>query len=128
MKKIQQDENETRGLAAIGAPKKRTFDAKAIQARKQAQEQTEEAVKILDPKGIRLTEIPNNLTEDELRAEIQEKFGQVERIFMPMDAGRLSRNRGFAICNFKNLESATRSIQEGEICINFAVVLIAQSY
>lgn len=47
---------------------------------------------------------------------------------MPMDTGRLLRNRGFAICNFKNLESATRAIQEGEICINFAVVIIAQSY
>lgn len=36
LKKNQAEENESRGLAAIGAPKKRTFDAKAIQARKQA--------------------------------------------------------------------------------------------
>ena len=38
LEKIQREDTEAREQAAIGAPKKRTFDAKAIQAKRQAME------------------------------------------------------------------------------------------
>ena len=38
-----------------------------------------------DPKGVRLTEIPNHVPEEELAAEVVEKFGPIDRIFMPME-------------------------------------------
>ena len=41
---------------------------------------------------------------------------------------REDRNRGFAIINFKNAESATRAIQEGEVSVGFASLVVSQSY
>ena len=63
-----------------------------------------------DPRGIKLTDIPGNVTEAELVDAIIEKFGPVERCFMPMEMGRILKNRGFAIVNFKNAEHASRAI------------------
>lgn len=111
-------------MANVAGPKKRTFDMKAIIAKKNAETQDEEK-KIPDPKGIRLTELPNGITEEELLEAIVEKFGQVERCFMPMEMGRTSmRNRGFAIINFKRVEDAARAVLDGEITVNFAGVAI----
>ena len=127
LEKNQREENEQSAMAAIGQPKKRVFDAKALQAKK-AEQAVEEEKKIPDPKGIRLTEIPNAVTEAELSEEIIEKFGPIERIFMPMEQMRIVRNRGFAIINFKNASSAQKAIETGEITINFGSVTIQQSY
>ena len=127
LEKNQREENEQSANAAIGQPKKRVFDAKALQAKKAEQAQEEEK-KIPDPKGIRLTEIPNAVTEAELSEEIIAKFGPIERIFMPMEQMRIVRNRGFAIINFKNASSAQKAIETGEITINFGSVTIQQSY
>lgn len=118
---LEKNQREDTANDAIGQPKKRTFDAKALQAKKALQD-TEEEKKIPDPKGIRLTEIPNSVTEQELLEECMAKFGPVERCFMPMEQMRIIRNRGFAIINFKKQEHAERAIQEGEISINFAAV------
>ena len=45
--------------------------------------------KVADPRGIKLTDIPGNVTEAELVDAIIEKFGPVERCFMPMEMGRI---------------------------------------
>jgi len=65
LEKNQRDENEAREQAAIGAPKKKIFDAKAIQAKRAAAEQ-EEVKQTPDPTGIKLTDIPQNLTAEEI--------------------------------------------------------------
>ena len=123
---MQNDEENAN--TAIAGPKKRTFDAKALQARKAVQDQEEEK-KIPDPKGIRLTEIPNTITQELLCEEVVEKFGPIERCFMPVEQMRNSiRNRGFAIINFKNQSSAEKAILVGEVLIEFAAVAITQSY
>ena len=124
---LEKNQREESQLANVSGPKKRTFDVKALLAKKNAQEQEEEK-KIPDPKGIRLTEIPNSIMQEELIASVVEKFGQVERCFMPIEQARTIRNRGFAIINFKRQEDAQRAVQEGEISINFAAVQISQSY
>jgi len=81
---LQKAQNENNAELTIGAPKKRTFDARALQAKKATEEQQEEK-KIPDPKGIRLTEIPGTITEQDICEAIVEKFGQIERCFMPME-------------------------------------------
>lgn len=60
--------------------------------------------------------------------EVVNKFGPVDRCYMPMDQMREDRNRGFCIINFKNAESATRAIQEGEVSVGFASLVVSQSY
>ena len=48
---------------------------------------------------------------------------------MPTEpSGRVMRNKGFAIINFKHAESAAKAILQGEISISFAAVQIEQSY
>ena len=72
---LEKNQREDADAASqIGAPKKRTFDAKAIMAKRAAEDQEEEK-KIPDPKGIKLTDIPGNVTEGELVEEIIAKFG-----------------------------------------------------
>ena len=113
---------------AIAGLKKRTFDAKTLQARLAVQDQEEEK-KIPDPKGIRLTEIPGTITQEQLCEAIVEEFGPIERCFMPMEQKRNAKcNRGFAIINFKNQSSAEKAILDGQISIEFATVAITQSY
>ena len=76
-----------------------------------------------------MTELPGTITQELLCEAIVEKFGPIERCFMPVEQMRNSiRNRGFAIINFKNQSSAEKAILDGEISIEFAAVSITQSY
>jgi len=100
---------------------------KAIIAKK-ALEETEEEKKVPDPRGIKLTDIPSSITEEDLVEAIIEKFGPVERCFMPMEMGPYLKNRGFAIVNFKSADQASFAVQEGEITVNFAGVTIVKSF
>jgi len=101
---------------------------KAIVAKRTAEAAGEEEKKIPDPRGIKLTDIPSSVTEEDLVEAIIEKFGPVERCFMPMEMGHYLKNRGFAIVNFKNADQAARAVQDGEITVNFAGVTIVQSF
>lgn len=64
-----------------------------------------------DPTGIKLQDIPQNLTDEEILEALQEKFGAVARVWVPIDTGsRIPKNRGFAIANFKTEDTAKAAI------------------
>jgi len=39
----------------------------------------------LDPKAIKLNDIPRSTTEEEIREAFMEKYGGVEDVYMPQD-------------------------------------------
>ena len=55
---------------------------------------------------------PQNISEEEVKAVMEEKFGLVDRVRIPLDEQRGNRNRGFAIVAFKKIETAARAIDE----------------
>ena len=77
---------------------KRTFDAKAFQQAKQVEDDTKAEVKEVDLKSIKLTNLPQNLTEDDIRAALK-KWGNISRVRIPEDPIR-KRKLGFAIVGF----------------------------
>ena len=67
-----------------------------------SQEEKEEVEQKPDPTGVKLQDIPQNLTADEIQEELTAKFGPVARVWVTIDTqSRFPKNRGFAIANFK---------------------------
>jgi len=86
-------------LAAGKIPKK-TFDLKALQAKQRENDAATADVKILDPFAVKLTNITNSITEEEV-IEVMKQFGLVVRCRIPQDDR--GRNRGMAIVVFKEI-------------------------
>ena len=58
---------------------------------------------------------------------MEQKFGKVERVRIPVDEMR-GKPRGFAIVAFQRREAAQRAIEEQEVIIGFANLNIKEAY
>ena len=58
---------------------------------------------------------------------MEQKFGKVERVRIPIDEMR-GKPRGFAIVAFQRREAAQRAIEEMEVIIGFANLTIKEAY
>ena len=108
----QREANEARADEAKGVQKKRTFDAKALQQKMATAAEAEEKM-VLDPKAIKLNDIPKGITQEEIKEAFMAKFGGVDDVYMPMDSqSRIPRHRGFAIVRFNDPEKVNKALQE----------------
>ena len=82
-------------------------------------------MKVDDPYGVKLTNVPANCTEPEIR-EALGKFGRIEACYIPPTEDK-SRRSKIAIVRFKFKEEASRAVEEKEISIEFAVVNIERA-
>ena len=65
------------------------------------------------------------MNQETLCEAIVEKFGAIERCYMPTEQMRNQvRNKGFAIINFKFQSSAERALQEEDFILENAVIQI----
>jgi len=102
--------------------KKKLFDMAAIAKKAEESMALAAEVKVIDPRAIRLQDLPFSMTEDEVRDEITRKFGPIERVIIPVDDR--GRNRGFAIIGFTNASSAQKAIGNQDVVINSACLTI----
>ena len=118
--KLGAEEEKKGGEAA--PQKKKLFDMEAI--KKKAEEAMADAAntKVIDPRAIRLQDLPFSMTEEDLRSAIARKFGPIERVIIPIDDR--GRNRGFAIIGFTNASSAQKAIENQDVVINSACLTI----
>lgn len=136
---IEEIENKLKGLeekerqdqkdqqdAAEG--KKKGFDIKKIQDKKREEEKQQEAIPQEDFHTIKLRNISNDITEEDIYASVI-KFGEIIKVKIPQEEMRngKQRNRGFAFVTFKSIESASHALQEGEITVQFATLEIERA-
>lgn len=99
-----QKEKADAEASGIKAPKKKTLDMAAITRNLQAKDAEQAQVKQDDPYAVKLTNIANNHTEEEIE-EVMSRFGRVQKARIPIDMNR-NRPYGFAIVRFEKIESA----------------------
>ena len=85
----------------------------------------EEEKQVLDPKAIKLNDIPRSTTEDEIREAFMSKYGGVEDVYMPQDTqSRFPKHRGFAVVRFNNPAIVEKALLDAEITVGFAALNI----
>ncbi len=81
-----------------------------------------------DPFTIKLRSLTNDTSEDDIY-NVMKRFGEIIKVKIPMEELRNGRKRskGFAFVTFKNKESASKAIEEGEIAVEFATLQIERA-
>lgn len=125
MDQAAKDEAARKEAAASGTgeKKKKTFDLSAITAKAREREQAESEKKTEDMYAVKLTNVPCNCTEEEIRV-VMGKFGRIESCYIPPTEQK--RNK-IAIVRFKFKEEASRAVEEQEVTIEFATVSIERA-
>ena len=57
----------------------------AIKKKHEESDKLAAETKVIDPRAIRLQDLPQSMTEEEVREILQRKFGAIERIIIPVD-------------------------------------------
>lgn len=82
--------------------------------------------KVIDPKAIRLQDLPMHMSEAEIREVVERKYGKIDRVKIPEDDR--GRNKGFAIIGFANQQSAKKAIEDEDVTIGSACLSIAVAF
>ena len=117
----QKDQMQNEASGAQASQKKGLFDAKAIQEKKRAEEEANANKQVVDPKGIKVQQLPADVEQSELEQLFQDKFGKITRCWVPYDG---DRSRGFAIINFEKEESVKKALEVGEVTYGFNTLMI----
>merc|ERR1711957_259734 len=88
-------------------------------------DQNEQQKSIADPYAVKLSNMPNATTEEEIM-DAMKKFGLVKKCRIPTNRETL-RPLGFAIVVFDQPEQAQRAIEEGEITVDLACLDIERA-
>ena len=91
---------------------------KAFAANKHAQSETTADVKEEDPKSVKLLNLNQGITEEDIR-QAMSRFGTVVRVKIPEDIIR-KKKLGFAIVGFEKEEYASRAMAEREVTVDMA--------
>jgi hypothetical protein len=105
--------------------KKAYINPKELQERLRMKEINEPAKMLPDPYAVKLSNMPNATTEEEIM-DAMKKFGLVKKCRIPTNR-ETGRPLGFAIVVFDAPEQATRAIEEGEITVDLACLDIEQA-
>lgn len=125
--KAQKDQQDA--LESAQGPKKRIFDMNKIRQQKM-QESAQgggQDNRVCDYMSVRMTDIPGGLTQDDLTAECENRFGPVDRIYMPLDE-RTERPRGFAVVTFRSENSVEKALDVGNFIFEYAEISIARAF
>lgn len=130
-KRIDQMDQDERAEAdkanqkdAPAKEKKRTFDIKALQGKLQKKEEEEAEVRVIDPKSIKLSNVPAHITESDIREALSKLGGKIEKVYIPPSEG--NRNK-IALVTYTTSEAADRAIQEKDITLEFSSVPIERA-
>jgi RNA recognition motif-containing protein len=96
-----------------------------LMAKKRAEEEAKANERVDDPTSVKLTNVTNDTTEDEIMNAMS-KFGTVEKVFIPTSEENVRRNK-IAIVRFKNPKDSDRAIEEKTITLNFSEVKIERA-
>ena len=109
-------------------PAKKGFNIKDLLAAKAKEDATMSQVKTIDPCAIKLMNVPNFVSEEEIKAALM-KFGKVVRCFIPTEETRdgKKRRRNFAIVSYDDSAAATRAVEEAEITVDMAILSIERA-
>jgi len=110
---------------AASAQKKGFIDPKKLQEQLRERDQNEQQKSIPDPYAVKLSNMPNATTEEEIM-DAMKKFGLVKKCRIPTNRETL-RPLGFAIVVFDQPEQAQRAIEEGEITVDLACLDIERA-
>jgi len=101
IKTLEEKEREEAEEAAGGPAKKAKYDIKKKLEELKANEQLEQSKPIEDLMTVKLRNLPNDMTEDEIYNAML-KFGPIEKVKIPTEEGRNGkmRSRGFAFVSY----------------------------
>ena len=105
--------------------KKKKFDINEVIRRKQAEAELESQKKVIDPYAVKLANMPNSTTEDDI-TEAMSKFGEVKKCRIPTNR-ETNKPLGFAIVVFSKIEEASRAIAEEEITVDYSCLLVEKA-
>ena len=125
--KAQKDQQEA--LESAQGPKKRIFDMNKIRQQKMQESAAGGAQdnKVQDYMSVRMSDIPGAMTEQDLKQECEQRFGAVDRIYMPLDE-RTERPRGFAVVTFQQESSVEKALDQQNFLLDFAEISIKPAF